>query len=102
MEEKEKKVQEMKVEGGQDVKKKLSYDELNKIVSELYQRNIQMGKQLQEMNVLLVNKKLDYMLKVIENPSLFSGEFVKKCVAEIEESLTYEPEPAAEKEVKGE
>lgn len=76
---------------------KLSYDELNKVCGELYQQNQYLQKQLQQMNMTNMFKRLDYLFKVVEvayngnnsYPS-FSSEFVGNCISEIENSMTVE------------
>lgn len=89
--------------GSKEVKmkpQKLSYDELNQACAEMSQQIQQQGKyiqqlhkQLQEMNFMLQNKRMDYLLKIVElqgkrDTAVFNDNFYFSCIAEIEESLT--------------
>jgi uncharacterized coiled-coil protein SlyX len=89
--------------GSKEVKmkpQKLSYNELNQACAEMSQQIQQQGKyiqqlhkQLQEMNFMLQNKRMDYLLKIVElqgkrDTAVFNDGFYFSCIAEIEESLT--------------
>ena len=37
-------------------------------------------------------KRMDYLVKVIENGAMFNPEFLDNCISEIEESLTIREE----------
>lgn len=89
--------------GSKEVKmksQKLSYDELNQACAEMSQQIQQQGnyiqqlhKQLQEMNFMLQNKRMDYLLKIVElqgkrDTAVFNDNFYFSCISEIEESLT--------------
>lgn len=87
MEENKTKTVEMKTE-----QKKLSYEELNNIASQLSQQNQQLYAQLQKVNMTNAFKRLDYLFKVIENGAMFNPEFLNNCISEIEESLTIREE----------
>jgi hypothetical protein len=81
--------------------KKLDYESLRKTCSELAadNRNLsyrveQMAKALDQANKMLENRDFDYtsfmlsmMFKVVEHPEMYSDEFVKWVVANIETSL---------------
>lgn len=76
---------------------KYSYEQLNNICNQLYQQNQNLVKQLQQLNMVNMFKRLDYLFKVVElsNGSSvyhFNKEFVNDCIAEIEESMTPVPE----------
>lgn len=102
------------VQGGktdsQDQPKRLSYEELNQACMELSQQNQQMQKyiqqlrqQMQQIEMTLQTKRLDYLLKVVElsmNSSIwhFADDFVEKCMAEIQESLTIPEEENKQQE----
>lgn len=91
---------------------KLTYDELNQACADMSQQlqnqasYIQkVHKQMQQMEYILQNKRVDYLFKVVELASSmdklysFNGDFVQKCIDEIEESLTIpEQEGNTEKE----
>lgn len=99
----EKKIINMKAAAKSDTAapQRLSYEDLNKACAELSQQNQQMHsyiqklhKQLQEMDVAIQGKRLDYLFKVVEmslSPSnlyKFDDDFVLKCISEIRDSLT--------------
>lgn len=72
---------------------KLSYEELENVVSQLSTQNRQLYTRLQQAELTNVFKRLDYLFKVIENLHAFSEEFVKRCIAEVEDIMTpQEPE----------
>lgn len=92
---------------------KYSYEELNQICSELSQQNQklyaqgqQLVKQLQEMASLLQNKRLDYLLRIVELSNTgvvmkFDADFVQACIDEIVEAITVpETEETEETEAK--
>lgn len=72
--------------------KQLSYEQLRNVAGQLQQQNMQLRKALQDANFSNMFKRLDYLFKVMEYPYMFSDEFVQKCAAEIESSITI-PEP---------
>lgn len=102
MEEKKIESKEIKMNSSQENKsnEKLSYEELNNAcmeMSEQLQRQnayIQkMHKQMQEMDIMLQTKRMDYLFKVVELSNSgskydFNADFVNTCVEEIQESLT--------------
>ena len=61
--------------------KKMSYEELETLVKNLYAR-------LQQVEIANMFRRVDYLFKVVENSHNFPQEFVDKCVAEIAEFLT--------------
>lgn len=87
---------------------KLSYDELNQACAELSQQVQQqnkyiqqMHKQLQEMSFMLQNKRMDYLLKVVEismksDKWNFEPDFIYACIKEVQESLTIPKEEKQE------
>lgn len=80
----------------QDVKKstlnsenKMSYEELNNVCAQLYQQNQNLIKQVQQLNVSAMFKRLDYLFKIVEFNKVFEDkEFVASCIAEIKEAMT--------------
>lgn len=82
----------------QEQTKKLNYDELNQACMELSAQNQQMQnyikqlhQQIQQMNMNLQTKRLDYLFKVVEAHThyhVFKEDFVNNCIDEIQESLT--------------
>ena len=95
MEEQKKKVVEMKPQ----VKRpeKMSYDQLESVAHQLSEQNRQMFAKLQELNMVNMFKRLDYLFKVVENGHMFKQDFFEKCIAEIESIMTV-PEQEEEPE----
>ena len=91
---------------------KLNYEQLNQACIELSQQNQQMQKyiqqlkqQMQQMDYMLQSKRMDYLFKVVElaiGSSIwhFSDDFVEKCMAEIQESLTIPEQEEKQEETK--
>ena len=90
---------------------KLSYEELNQACMELSQQNQQMQQYIQNMHnrmqmveAALESKRMDFLFKVVEVANApvhtwdFSEEFVRACLQEIEEALTFKEEPQEDKE----
>ena len=74
---------------------KLSYEQLNQACAELSQQlqnqnaYIQkMRQQMQQLDMLLQTKRIDYLFKVVELQDNFKSDFVVACCDEIQESLT--------------
>lgn len=78
-----------------NVEKKLSYEQLEEVASNLHKQCATMYEQLKNANMVNLFKRLDYLFKVVENEHHFSTEFASKCVSEIEELMTT-PEPTEE------
>jgi hypothetical protein len=95
MEEQKKKVVEMKPQ----VKRpeKMSYDQLESVAHQLSEQNRQMFAKIQELNMVNMFKRLDYLFKVVENGHMFKQDFFEKCIAEIESIMTV-PEQEEEPE----
>ena len=72
----------------QTTKEKMSYEELNNADIQLSEQNRKMYMQLQEVNMVNMFKRLEFLFKVIENKDSFSSEFVIKCVEEVEDIMT--------------
>lgn len=69
--------------------KKYSYDELNNICNQLMQQNQNLLKQLQNMNIGNMFRRLDYLFKVVEYGNAFNdADFVGACVDEIKDLIT--------------
>ena len=95
MEEQKKKVVEMKPQVQRP--EKMSYDQLESVAHQLSEQNRQMFAKLQELNMVNMFKRLDYLFKVVENGHMFKQDFLEKCIAEIE-SLMVVPEQEEEPE----
>lgn len=95
MEEQKKKVVEMKPQVQRP--EKMSYDQLESVAHQLSEQNRQMFAKLQELNMVNMFKRLDYLFKVVENGHMFKQDFFEKCIAEIESIMTV-PEQEEEPE----
>ncbi len=95
MEEQKEKVVEMKPQ----VKRpeKLAYEKLENVAHQLSEQNRQLFAKLQELNMVNMFKRLDYLFKVVENGHMFDQDFLEKCIAEIESLMTV-PEQEEEPE----
>ena len=67
---------------------KMSYEELEKVASQLSQQAQQLYARLQQAEMSNMFKRLDLLFKIVENAHAFSEGFVAKCVKEIEEIMT--------------
>lgn len=77
---------------------KLSYEQLNDACNQLWQQNKQLVMKNRELEQFAMNKRLDYLFKVIENSKTFSSDFVVACTSEIEEAITIPQEISETKE----
>lgn len=67
--------------------KKLTYEQLNDACNQLWQQNKQLVLKNKELEQFIINKRFDYLFKVIEHKEVFSSEFVKDCTKEIEDAI---------------
>lgn len=77
--------------------KKMSYEELENVAHQLSEQTRQLYAKLQEVNMINMFKRLDYLFKVIEFPHMFTAEFVTICAQEIQDLLTIPEEKQEEK-----
>ena len=77
--------------------KKMSYEELENVARQLSEQTRQLYTKLQEMNMVNMFKRLDYLFKVAEFSHMFNTEFVTTCTQEIQELLTIPEETKEEK-----
>ena len=96
MEEQKKKVVEMKPQVQRP--EKMSYEQLENVAHQLSEQNRQLFAKLQELNMVNMFKRLDYLFKVVENGHMFKQDFLEKCIAEIESLITI-PKQEEESEV---
>ena len=68
--------------------KKLTYEQLNDACNQLWQQNRQLIKKTNELEQFAMNKRLDYLFKVLEHSKKFSSDFIINCVNEVEEAMT--------------
>jgi hypothetical protein len=76
--------------GEKEVKeqKKLSYEELSNVVSQLQQQNKFLIEQLQKNQGEAFYKRLDYLYKTLEFKEVFPEEFIGDCIDEIVSTIT--------------
>lgn len=77
--------------------KKMSYEELENVARQLSEQTRQLYAKLQEMNMVNMFKRLDYLFKVVELPHIFTTEFVTTCAQEIQDLLTVPEEKQEDK-----
>jgi hypothetical protein len=77
--------------------KKMSYEELENVARQLSEQTRQLYTKLQEMNMVNMFKRLDYLFKVAEFSHMFNSEFVTTCTQEIQDLLTVPEEKQEEK-----
>lgn len=77
--------------------KKMSYEELENVARQLSEQTRQLYTKLQEMNMVNMFKRLDYLFKVAEFSHMFNTEFVTTCTQEIQDLLTIPEEKQEEK-----
>ena len=73
---------------GKSEEKKLTYEQLNDACNQLWQQNKQLAARTRELEQFAMNKRLDYLFKVLEYSSKFSSDFIVNCTNEIEEAMT--------------
>lgn len=67
---------------------KLTYEQLNDACNQLWQQNKQLVARNRELENFAMNKRLDYLFKVLELSNQFSSDFVVNCSSEIEQAMT--------------
>ena len=77
--------------------KKMSYEELENVARQLSEQTRQLYTKLQEMNMVNMFKRLDYLFKVVEFSHMFNSEFVTTCTQEIQDLLTVPEEKQEDK-----
>ena len=78
-------------------KEKMSYEELENIAHQLSEQSRVLMQKLQEANMGNMFKRLDYLFKIIEFEHMFDGNFIDKCVKEIQDMISIpEEEPNEE------
>lgn len=96
--EEQKKTKVLNMKGEEQESKKLTYEQLNDACNQLWQQNKQLAARNRELEQFAINKRLDYLFKVLEYSKEFSSDFVGSCASEVEEALTITKEEAKEKE----
>ena len=67
---------------------KLTYEQLNDACNQLWQQNKQLVARNRQLEAFAMNKRLDYLFKVLELSNQFSSDFVGNCAVEIEQAMT--------------
>lgn len=67
---------------------KLTYEQLNDACNQLWQQNKQLVARNRDLEAFAMNKRLDYLFKVLELSNQFSSDFVGNCAVEIEQAMT--------------
>lgn len=71
--------------------KKMSYEDLNNVATQLSAQVRSLYQRLQEANMQNAFQRLNYLFKVLEQANHFQIEFVDKCALEIIDIMTIEP-----------
>ena len=90
----------VKNENDKSVKKeKMSYEELENIAHQLSEQSRVLMQKLQEANMGNMFKRLDYLFKIIEFEHMFDGNFIDKCIKEVQDMISI-PEEESNEEIK--
>ena len=81
-------------------KEKMSYEELENIAHQLSEQSRVLMQKLQEVNKSNMFKRLDYLFKIIEFEHMFDGNFIDKCIKEIQDMISIPEEEESNEEVK--
>lgn len=84
----ENKTKVVSMNNGKKEEKKLTYEQLNDACNQLWQQNKQLATRTRELEQFAMNKRLDYLFKVLEYSNKFNSDFIVNCVNEIEEAMT--------------
>ena len=68
--------------------KKLTYEQLNEIANQLMQENMKLKQKCQELYMVDIIKRLEFLFKVVESTYPFDKEFRDICATEIKELMT--------------
>lgn len=79
-----------------EVEKKLPYDELLKIANSLNRTNAELQNRLNDAMLGNFFTRLEFLFKVLKYADKFTDDFVKKCIDEIQESMTIPEEKEKE------
>jgi hypothetical protein len=76
------------MEENKEIKKKLTYEELENAAHQLSEQSRQLYTRLQEADLSNLFKRLDYLFKVLNSDNFFPKEFVESCATEIMDIIT--------------
>lgn len=88
-------MEEKEVKEGQS--QKMTYEQLESVAHQLSEQNRELRMKLQQMDMMNIFKRLDYLFKIVENQEKFNKEFVNKSKEEIVALMTI-PEEEDKKE----
>ena len=77
---------------------KMTYEQLESVARQLSEQNKELYTKLQQMDMMNIFKRLDYLFRVIENHTKFGKAFVDKCKDEIVTLMTIPEKEDAEVE----
>ncbi len=86
--EEQKKAKTMAMKTSESGNGKLTYEQLNDACNQLWQQNRQLVARTKELEQFALNKRLDYLFRIVENSKMFSDDFIENCINEIEEAMT--------------
>lgn len=81
--------------------KKLSYEQLNDLCTQLSAQSQELYKKLQESYQYNMFKRLDYLFRVLDASTFFDEEFVDKCSDEIVMMMELPKENEVDTKAKG-
>ena len=67
---------------------KMTYEQLESVARQLSEQNRELYTKLQQMDMMNIFKRLDYLFRVIENHTKFGKAFVDECKDEIVTLMT--------------
>lgn len=76
------------MEENKEIKKKLTYEELENAAHQLSEQSRQLYRRLQEAEISNLFKRLDYLFKVLDFETFFPRDFVENSVKEIVDIMT--------------
>lgn len=88
-------MEEKEVKEGQS--QKMTYEQLESVAHQLSEQNRELRMKLQQMDMMNIFKRLDYLFKIVENQEKFNEEFADKSKEEIVALMTI-PEKEDKKE----
>lgn len=67
---------------------KMTYEQLEAVAHQLSEQNRELYAKLQQLDMINIFKRLDYLFKIVENQTKFNKKFVDKSKEEIEALMT--------------
>lgn len=93
----EKKTKNVEMKQPEEKRQRLTYEQLNETCAQLYQQNQQLARQVSQLNMSNMFKRLDYLFLVLQHASVINdAKFVQACVDEIKEAMTVKEEESKE------